>query len=89
MSNSIVVNLKIFNRNYKIKVPPEEESFVRKTAEDINNHIADFQKKYRGRDVQDYFALTMIARMTTAKPELASNDDEVIEELERIGKLIN
>lgn len=86
--SQVIVNLKIHNRNYKIKVPQEEEAFVRKTAEEINNHISEFQKKYRGRDIQDYFALTMIARMTTDKPVAETNDDEVNEELKKIENLI-
>ena len=89
MSNPVVVNLKIYNRNYKIKVPPEEESFVRQTADDINKHIEDFQQKYRGRDIQDYFALTMIARMTTSKPQTGGADEGLfVEELEKISKLM-
>jgi len=85
----VTVNLKIHNRSYKIKVSAEEESFVRETAEEINQQIADFQKKYKGRDIQDYFALTMIARMTDIKEVASVDEDEIIDEVEKIAKLIN
>ena len=87
--STVTVNLKIHNRSYKIKVSPEEESFVRDTADEINNHIEQFQKKYRGRDIQDYFALTMIARMTATKQVVEDNSDELISELKKIEKLIS
>lgn len=86
--SQVIVNLKIYNRSYKIKVAPEEESFVRETADEINKHIEDFQEKYRGRDIQDYFALTMIARMTASRPAAEDNSEELIDELKKIDKLI-
>ena len=87
--SAVTVNLKIHNRSYKIKVSPEEESFVRETAEEINQQIDAFQKKYKGRDIQDYFALTMIARMTAVKEGPSVDEDEIIDAVDRIAKLIS
>jgi len=84
----VTVNLKIHNRSYKIKVSSEEESVVRQTADEINEQIASFQKKYKGRDIQDYFALTMIARMTAVKEGGDVSSAEILEEIEMIEKLI-
>ena len=87
--SQVTVNLKIHNRSYKIKVDAEEESLIRETAEEINNQISDFQKKYKGRDIQDYFALTMIARMTAVKSVSSVDEDEIINEVDQIAKLIS
>ena len=46
MSNQVVVNIKIHNRFYKIKVDADKESYVRKTAEDINKQLDEFHKKF-------------------------------------------
>ena len=88
MDNLVTINLKIYNRQYKIKVSAEDEAFVRKQADEINNYILDFQQKYRGRDIQDYFALTMIARITATKPSVQDNPDSILEELKKISNLI-
>ncbi len=84
----VTVNLKIHNRSYKIKVDADEESFIRETAEEINQQIETFQKKYKGRDIQDYFALTMIARMTEVKEVAGVDEDEIIDAVDKIAKLI-
>ncbi len=68
---------------------PEDEAFIRETAEEINKQIEGFQKKYRGRDIQDYFALTMIARMTATKEVSSIDEDEIIDEVKKIFKLIS
>jgi cell division protein ZapA (FtsZ GTPase activity inhibitor) len=85
----VTVNLKIHNRSYKIKVDESEESFIRETAEDINKQIATFQKKYKGRDLQDYFALTMIARMTAVKEVASVDEDELLDAIDKIDKLLS
>ena len=87
--SQVTINLKIHNRSYKIKVAAEEESFIRETAEEINQQIEGFQTKYRGRDIQDYFALTMIARMTAVKQVVSVDEDEIIDEVGKIAKLIS
>lgn len=90
--SQVIVNLKIHNRSYKIKVSDKEESFVRETADAINRQIDEFQKKYRGRDIQDYLALTMIARMTeSTKVTTADNVDEnvLIDEIDKLTKLMS
>lgn len=87
--SQVTVNLKIYNRSYKIKVSSEEEALIRKTAEEINQQIGDFQKKYKGRDIQDYFALTMIARMTAVKESDGADEDEIMNELDKLAKLIS
>lgn len=87
--SQVTVNLKIYNRSYKIKVSAEEEPLIRETAEEINKLIDDFQKKYRGRDIQDYFALTMIARMTQSKEVTSVDEDEIINVVDKIAKLLS
>ncbi len=89
MSNQVVVNIKIHNRFYKIKVDAEKEAYVRNTAESINTQLAEFQKKFKGRDVQDYMAMTLIARLTEEKKDEVEVDfSEVLEEIENISKLL-
>jgi len=88
VDKQVVINLKLYNRQYKIKVQAEEEAFVRKQAEEINNYITDFQQKYRGRDIQDYLALTMIARITATKPNEHQDVSAIIDELNKISNLI-
>ena len=88
-ASPVTINLKLHNRFYKIKVAAEQEELIRKTADSINEQLADFEHKYKGRDAQDYLALTMIARMTDPENKGGTDESLLIEEIEKIAKLLH
>ena len=59
MSNSslIPINLLIADRQYPLKIKPEEEEIVRQAAKKLNEKIKDLQQQYSANDKQDYLAM--------------------------------
>jgi cell division protein ZapA len=92
MDQLVSITVKLCNRVYKIKVAAENESTVRKTAQAINDTIANMKKNFPGRDEQDYMAMALIDYMTSVKQEpvkSASNDDDIAHQLKTIQQLLD
>jgi cell division protein ZapA len=53
----ININVTICDRPYPMKIRPEEEEAVRKSAKLINEKIRSFQNSYAAKDKQDYLAM--------------------------------
>ncbi len=58
------IKVTIAGRPYRLSVNREEEEFVRKAAEYVNQTILDYSKAFEYKDHQDLFA--MIALQTSA-----------------------
>ncbi len=88
MAEQLNINLLIAGRPYKLKVSPDEESYVRQAAKDINDKVAEYQKTLLTRDRQDF--LSMIALQSTAEAlqnknrATNANIDAKLDELEAI-----
>lgn len=77
METLIPVNILIGDRNYRIKVSPEDEEHVRKTVKTINEKIIEFKTNFAGKDMQDYVAMVLIwyaTQITSGQNGSASND---------------
>ena len=60
MEQLIPANILIGDRNYRLKVKPEDEEKLRKTAKIINEKIIEFKTNFAGKDMQDYVAMVLI-----------------------------
>lgn len=60
MEQLIPVNILIGDRNYRLKVKPEDEEKLRKTVKIINEKIIEFKTNFAGKDMQDYVAMVLI-----------------------------
>ena len=57
---TISVNIPLGNRQYKIKIAPENEARVRNAIEHIQQTSKSLRQQFPGRDEQDYLAMTLI-----------------------------
>lgn len=56
----IPLNITIGDRNYRIKILPDDEEVVRKTLKTINEKIIEFRSMFSGKDMQDYISMVLI-----------------------------
>lgn len=56
----IAANILIGDRNYRLKVKPEDEEKLRKTVKVINEKIIEFKTNFAGKDMQDYISMVLI-----------------------------
>lgn len=62
----IPLNIVIGDRNYRIKILPEDEETVRKVLKTINEKILEFKTQFAGKDMQDYISMVLIWYATQA-----------------------
>ncbi|MEB3029872.1 cell division protein ZapA, partial [Parvimonas micra] len=60
MSELIPVNIVIADRNYRLRIEPQDEEMVRKTAGLINDKITEFKTNLAGKDMQDYVSMVLL-----------------------------
>ena len=60
MEQYIPANILIGDRNYRLKVKPEDEEKLRKTVKIINEKIIEYKTNFAGKDMQDYIAMVLI-----------------------------
>lgn len=72
MDKLIPVNVVIADRNYRLKIKPEEEEQIRRIIRNVNEKILEFKTAYAGKDMQDYIAMCLIFYAT--QPAAAGND---------------
>ena len=91
MSQDVSINIKICNRNYKIKVAVENEQIVRDSIHKIVENIDKFHQHFPGRDDQDYMAMTLIDFITSSNNNLSQskNDQEIVKKIKHINQLLN
>lgn len=70
------INIVIGDRNYRIKIEPENEEIVRKTVKLVNEKILEFKTSFAGKDMQDYVAMVLIWFATIQK----SGENNLVEE---------
>jgi cell division protein ZapA len=60
VSELIPITINVGDRSYRIKVEPEHEETVRKTARFIHEKVQEFKQQFAGKDMQDYVAMALI-----------------------------
>ncbi len=57
MMEELAIKIRIYDRQYPMKVHPKDEALVRKAAETINNQLKAYQEKFDHIDIQDLLAM--------------------------------
>ncbi len=70
MPDTISVNVLIGDRNYRLKVSPEDEEQLRNTVKTINNKLLEFKAHFAGKDMQDYVAMVLLWLATENRGDL-------------------
>lgn len=60
MQALIPINIVIGDRQFRIKIQPEDEGTVRSTLKTINDKIIEFKTQFAGKDMQDYISMVML-----------------------------
>ncbi|HVX25921.1 MAG TPA: cell division protein ZapA [Parafilimonas sp.] len=60
MEELLPANILIGDRNYRLRVRPEDEEKLRKTVKLINQKIIEYKTNFAGKDMQDYVAMVLI-----------------------------
>ncbi len=79
--NKLSIKIKIADREYPMKVEPEEEERIRKAGKIVNEKIKLFRSQFGIDDKQDLLAMVAFdALVERLKTEGSSNDDSLLQE---------
>jgi len=92
MQELIPINIVIGDRNYRIRIKPEDEGAVRSTLKTINDKIIEFKTQFAGKDMQDYASMVILwyATQTNSQsgnessPEFTATLDKLEEQLDKV-----
>ena len=90
--DKLSIKIKISDREYPMRVDPEDEELIRRAGKVINERVKSYQAKFGIDDKQDLLA--MVAFDSTvdkmkAEGEINSTDDSVVEKVSYLNKLIS
>jgi len=91
MEKLITVNVIIADRNYRIKIKPEDEAVLRKTVKIINDKIKEYKQVFAGKDMQDYIAMVLLwlATEQTKSPLPVAEKQTISQSLQQLETLID
>lgn len=91
MEQLIAATVLVGDRNYRIRIRPEDEEKVRHTTKMINEKIIEFKTNFAGKDMPDYIAMVLVW-LATEKNAAGSNAPEqenFAEKLTTIEKMLD
>jgi cell division protein ZapA (FtsZ GTPase activity inhibitor) len=91
MSELIPVNIVIADRSYRIKIEATDEEMVRRTANLINDKIAEFRSQFAGKDMQDYVSMVLLWFATDNKNSAMDHAkwQDLTEKLASLEKMVD
>ena len=81
MNSNLSIKIKIDNREYPIKVTPEEESKLRLAGKLINKKIEDFKNQFGIEDKQDILSMVLFQTFVE-RIELEENRKSELQKLD-------
>ena len=90
MSQLININILIADRNFRLKIEPANEAYIRQISVKINQKITEFKQLYAGKDMQDYLSM-VILWFLSEKAVTGQNDldlELIIQKIKSIEKII-
>ena len=60
MTDIIIINVLIGDRNFRLKTNKSDEEIVRKTVKMVNDKVMEFKAKFAGKDMQDYVSMALL-----------------------------
>lgn len=90
--NELSIKIKIADREYPMKVKPEDEERVRRAGKSINDRIKAYRERFGIDDKQDLLAMVAFDSLVE-KLEMEENadnlDDSVIEKISHLNRLVS
>jgi len=85
------INVTIAGRTYPLTIEREEEEYIRKASQTINDNIKQLQNNYAVKDMQDLLAMTALEYSSDLIVKKGSvEQDKISEKLETLNqKLTN
>ena len=88
MDKFIPITAVVGDRNYRVKINPDDEQKVRSVLKLLNEKIIEFKTQYAGKDMQDYISMVLLWFATEKNTNYAA--DNVLEtSLTDIENLLN
>lgn len=90
MDELIPINVVIADRTYRIRVEKNDEEKVRKTANLINQKIAEFKVQFAGKDMQDFVSMALLwfATEQSDETDIVLQQEAALQELSDLEHLI-
>ena len=60
MTDIIIINVLIGDRNFRLKTKRTDEQIVRKTVKMVNDKVMEYKAKFAGKDMQDYVSMALL-----------------------------
>lgn len=92
MTDSLIpINIVIGDRNYRIKIRPQDEEAVRNTMKMINDKIIEFKTQFSAKDMQDYVAMVLVWYATERSQQTQSHLDlaAITDKLSQLENIID
>ncbi|ULQ56451.1 cell division protein ZapA [Flavihumibacter rivuli] len=92
MTDSLIpINIVIGDRNYRIKIRPQDEEAVRNTMKMINDKIIEFKTQFSAKDMQDYVAMVLVWYATERSHQTQSHLDQaaIADKLSQLENIID
>ncbi len=90
--DELSIKIKIADREYPMKVKPEDEERVRKAGKNINERIRSYRERFGIDDKQDLLAMVafdcLVDKMETEENK-GDLDDGVLEKINQLNHLVN
>jgi len=88
LDDKVKIKVSVAGRIYPLKVTPDEEEYVRKAVDFIEERIKVIEKKYAIRDIQDIQAIILIelASELAFINDSKDNDNQLI--IDKLNQLI-
>lgn len=84
MTDTIVIQVVVGDRNFRLKINPNEEEMVRKTLKLVNEKIVEYKTNFAGKDMQDYISMVLLWFATEQ-----NNGDNFMVQQQEIQQKIN
>lgn len=60
MTETIVINVIIGDRSFRLKSNRSDEEIVRKTVKLVNEKVVEYKTRFAGKDMQDYISMALL-----------------------------
>lgn len=88
---TLLINVWLSGRSYRIRVKPEEESAVRKAVKIADDKVTEMRVNYAGKDDQDFMAMSLLSYAADTAIESLNNpllQAELAKMSQKIDKVI-
>jgi len=86
------IKIKIGNREYPMKVKPEEEARIRAAGKKINERLRFYQDQFNIDDKQDLLAMVAIdsfVQLLNTSDTMQTTDEVALQHISKLNKLIS